>query len=230
MGVSEAAESLLGAGDDTSFSLPLEGDRRLSAGGLISEFTAGSEAEIEDLLTLIDPETFAGDAARTSFSMKLGCGLRLGFLLGEARARISSSSSNSSNRSFFLFTGATVSDTAVDWRCFFEATSLSFSFSMAITSSNRSKEPSSTTAAGGVSAGLGFRPLCFTKMTVFGVPVLSEGAGGVARGAVLPPIFSFGVGVEVAPPVDAAGVACAFVGAATVFAWIGTGGGGICLG
>ncbi len=118
MGVSEAAESLVGAGDDddTSFSLPLEGDRRLSAGGLTSGFTAGSETEIEALLTLIDTGTFAGDAARTSFSIELGCGLRLGFLLGEARARISSSSSNSSNRSFFLFTGVgmTVSDPAVD--------------------------------------------------------------------------------------------------------------------
>ena len=114
MGVSEAAESLVGAGDDTSFSLPLDGDRRLSVEGLTSGFTAGSETEIEALLTLIDPRTFAGDAARTSFSIELGCGLRLGFLLGEARARISSSSSNSSNRSFFLFTGGAVSDPAVD--------------------------------------------------------------------------------------------------------------------
>jgi len=113
MDVSEAAESLVGAGDDTSFSLPLEGDRRLSAGGLTSGFT-GSETEIGTLLTLVGPGTFAGDAARTSFSIELGCGLRLGFLLGEARARISSSSSSSSNRSFFLFTGVTVSDPAVD--------------------------------------------------------------------------------------------------------------------
>ena len=92
---------------------------------------------------------------------------------------------------------------------------------MAITSSNRSKEPSSTTAAGDVSAGLGFRPLGFTEITVFGVVVLSEGAGGaggVAREGRLPPIFSFRVGVGVAAPVVAAGAADAFVGAATVFA------------
>lgn len=88
---------------------------------------------------------------------------------------------------------------------------------MAMTSSSRSKEPSSTSAAGGVSAGLGFRPLGFTEITVFGV-VLSEGAGGVAREARLPPIFNFRVGVGVAAPVVAAGVAGAFVGAATVFA------------
>ena len=89
---------------------------------------------------------------------------------------------------------------------------------MAITSSNRSKEPSSTTAGGGVSAGLGFRPLGFTERTVFGVVVLSDGAGGVARRARLPPIFSFRVGVGVAVPMFAAGVAGAFVAAATVFA------------
>jgi len=89
---------------------------------------------------------------------------------------------------------------------------------MAITSSKRSKEPSSTTAASGVSAGLGFRPLGFTEITVFGVVVLPEGAGGVARAAGLPPIFSFRVGVGVAAPVVAAGVAGAFVGATTAFA------------
>ena len=101
---------------------------------------------------------------------------------------------------------------------------------MAITSSNRSKEPSSTIAAGGVSAGLGFRPLGFTEITVFGVIVLPDGAGGVARGARLPPIFSFRVGVGVEAPVVAAGVCGAFVGATTVFTWIGTGGGGMGLG
>ena len=89
---------------------------------------------------------------------------------------------------------------------------------MAITSSNKSKEPPSTTAAGCVSVGLGFRPLGFTEITVFGVVVLSEGAGGVARAARLPPIFGFRVGVGVAAPVVAAGVAGAFVGAATAFA------------
>lgn len=114
MGVSEAVESLVGAGDETSFSLPLVDDWRLSEGGLTSGCEAGSETEIEGLLTLVDPGNFAGDAARTSFSIEPGCGLRLGFLLGEAKARISSSPSSSSNKPFFLFPGATVSDPAVD--------------------------------------------------------------------------------------------------------------------
>ena len=216
MGVSEAVEGLVGVGDATSFSLPLTDGWRLPVGGLTSGFAAGSETEIEGLLILIDPGNFAGDVARASFSIEPGCGLLLGFLLGEASARISSSSSNSSNKSFFLFPGAAVSDPAVDCRCFFDATSFSFSFSMAITSSNRSKEPSSTTGTDVVSNGLGFRPLGLTVITVFGVVELLEDVGGLALGVTFPPIFSFRVGEGAGAPVDTAGVAV-FDGAATVF-------------
>jgi hypothetical protein len=72
--------------------------------------------------------------------------------------------------------------------------------------------------------------LGFTAITVFGVVELLEGAEGVARGVRFPPIFSFRVGVGVAALVDGAGVAGTFMGATIVFAWIGTGGGGIGLG
>lgn len=88
---------------------------------------------------------------------------------------------------------------------------------MAITSSNRSKEPSSTTGVDGVSSGLGFRPLGFTAITVFGVVELLGGVG-VARGARFPPIFSFRVGVGVAALIDGAGAVGAFMGVATAFA------------
>jgi len=91
-------------------------------------------------------------------------------------------------------------------------------------------EPSSTTGAGIVSTGLGFRPLGLTVITVFGVVDLSEGAGGVARETRFPPIFSFRVGVDAVPPVEGAGVVGVFGGAAAAFAGIGTGGGGIGLG
>jgi len=113
IGVSGAAEGLVGAGGGTSFSLPLVDGWRLSAGGLTSGFAAGSGTVIVGLFILIDPGSFPGDATRASFSVERGCGLLLGFLLGEANARISSSSSSSSNRSFFLFPGATASGPAV---------------------------------------------------------------------------------------------------------------------
>ena len=158
-------------------------------------------------MILIDPENLAGDIARHSFSIVLGCGLLLGFLLGEANAKISSSSSNSSNRSFFLFTGAGASGEVVNGRCFFDATSFSFSFSMAITSSNRSKEPSSTTDAGVGSTGLGFFAFGLTVITGFGVAAPLDGAGGVARGVKLPPIFNFRLGVGVWTAVGATGAA-----------------------
>jgi hypothetical protein len=218
MCVSEGTGGPVGAGGATSFSLPFVDCWWLSAGGLNSGLEAGPKVGIKVFLILIDPEIFAGDVARPSFSAEPGCGLLLGFLLGEANARISSSSSNSSNRSFFLFAGAVVSGAAAKGRCFFDATSFSCSFSMAMTSSSKSKEPSSTTGVDAVSTGLGFLPLGLTVGTVFGAAELLEGVGGVAREAKFPPIFSLRLGVGPAALVDAAEVAGAFDGPVAGFA------------
>jgi hypothetical protein len=212
MGVSEATGGPAGTTGATSFSLPFVDGWRLSAGVLISGLEACSKMGIEDFLILIDPGIFAGDVARPSFSAELGWGLLLGFLLGEANARISSSSSNSSNRSFFLFAGAVVSGPAANGRCFFDATSFSCSFSMAMTSSNKSKEPSSTTEAGAVSTSLGFRPLGLTVIAVVGVAELLAGAEDAAREATFPPIFSLRLGVDTAALEVAADVTGAFDG------------------
>lgn len=217
MGVSEVTGSPVGVEGATSFSLPFVDCWRLSAGGLASGVEARSKVGIESFLILIDPGNFAGDVARPSFSVDAGCGLLLGFLLGEANANISSSSSNSSNRSFFLFAGAVVSGPG-NGRCFFDATSFSCSFSMAMTSSSKSIEPSSMTGVDVVSTSLGFRPLGLTVVTVFGVAELLDGAEGVAREARFPPIFSLRLGVGATALVDAAGVAGALGGPAVDFA------------
>jgi len=69
-------------------------------------------------------------------------------------------------------------------------------------------------------------------ITVFGGAEPLDGAGGVARGVQLPPIFNFRLGVGIVAAVGATGVGVAGVlgKTTTVFAWIGTGGGAIDLG
>jgi len=167
-----------------SFSFPLTEGRGGSGAGVLPALSSG------DLLVLTDADNFGGDG---SFSTVGGGGL-LGFLLGEANARISSSVTSSKVNPFFRFMGppdeafclSARSTFSKDcWSCFLIPLSLSLAFSIAITSSSRSIDPSST--GGGRSTGLGLRAFGFGATAEHaaeagGADVDAEAGAGVGEG------------------------------------------------